>query len=550
MKVSFTTPVLYDTPSTCKEKFNNFVEGYFFLSGKQAKILSSKNSIVSFEDSSNSFLLTVLKVISYVTVVFPVVMLMLKACIRCSSNYRTGVENPPLAPDLQSVVSRAPSFTGYKIGVGTAYEGSTLTSATIRPANLFYRALYGGDVTTMPGGSLFQFTIPHLTARARITTAMPDEVISFSASGTAGTLVSRRSGVTPIADLANLYGDATYRMSGLELQQTLESQKIFVSPILPKLFYQHLKAAMIQDGIVILPGNDAYPLKLSQLAHPGLGHAACQALLADVNNHWGNYGFSTQEAWQNLSNLTLYQVGSLVVKREDYRIFMDHDGKILERNPGDQDAIRLLNACGIRGIHHTPPTALSSSFLMKSAFSTAMQAADTGYLVVPAVGMGVWGGDPDLYWNALLESVVSYDGAIEQIFVNPRHQTSRNGTYTGMSGEEFELILQAKKAAYEPDSVEFARLSKITNLYDLETDVVQFSHRLKKAYPNKTVSLLNASDPDVTLGFHVGEYVNNLDHATTTEENYTAMGTNGICFETITDIHSDPNRTVQALHLF
>ena len=547
MKVGFTTPVLYDTPSNCKEKFNNFVEGYFFLSGKQAKILSSKNSIVRIENSSTPFLLTVLKVISYLTVVFPLAMLLLKACMRCSSDYRTGVENPTLTPDLQSVVSRAPPFTGYKIGVGTAYEGATLTSATIRPANLFYRALYGEDVTTMPGDGLFQFTIPHLTARDRITNAMPDEVISFSATGTAGAIITRRrEGDAPqIEDLANLYGDATYRISGLELQQTLESQTIFLSPLLPKAFYHRLKEAMLQDGIVILPGSDFHPLKLSQLSSPH-----CQALLTDVNEHWGNYGFSTQEAWQKLSNLTLYQVGSLVVKREDYRIFMDHDGKILERNAGEHDAIRLLNACGIRGIHHTPPTVPTSLFLMMSAFSTAMQAAGTGYLVVPAVGMGVWGGDPGLYWNALLESVVSYDGAIEQIFVNPRHQTSRHGAYTGMSGEEFELILQAKKALYAPDSVEFARLSKITNLYDLETDVVQFSHRLKKAYPDKTVSLLNASDPDVTLGYHVGEYVNNLDHATTTEENYTAMGTNGICFETITDIHSDPNRIVQALHLF
>ncbi len=55
----------------------------------------------------------------------------------------------------------------------------------------------------------------------------------------------------------------------------------------------------------------------------------------------------------------------------------------------------------------------------------------------------------------------------------------------------------------------------------------------------------NASDPDVTLGNHVGEYVNNLDHPPTTEENYTALGTNGLCFEYLSSVRSDPNRVIQ-----
>jgi hypothetical protein len=61
------------------------------------------------------------------------------------------------------------------------------------------------------------------------------------------------------------------------------------------------------------------------------------------------------------------------------------------------------------------------------------------------------------------------------------------------------------------------------------------------------VSIFNASDPDVTLGNHVTEYMNNRPHgAPTTEEHYSMMGTNGLCFESITDVHRHPERIIQA----
>jgi hypothetical protein len=44
---------------------------------------------------------------------------------------------------------------------------------------------------------------------------------------------------------------------------------------------------------------------------------------------------------------------------------------------------------------------------------------------------------------------------------------------------------------------------------------------------------------------HVGEYTNNCPHrASTTEEHYTAVGSNGLCFETITGVHKDPEHVV------
>jgi hypothetical protein len=165
--------------------------------------------------------------------------------------------------------------------------------------------------------------------------------------------------------------------------------------------------------------------------------------------------------------------------------------------------------------------------------------------------MGVWGGDPDLYWRAFLAAVIRGGAPFERIFVNPGHQTTRTGgPFNGYSGEEFQIILDEtiRRCEASGDHLAVANLRKIVNLFDRKTDVVHLSSQLKAAYPDRIVSLFNASDPDVTLGNHVGEYVNRLGGAPTTEENYTALGTNGLCFEGITGVHADPLRVVQAAY--
>jgi hypothetical protein len=519
--IGFFEPQYIDNPQTCTQKLQNFAEGYFDL----------KNS---------SLLETALKVISYATLIIPAIVLAIRTALRY-------LESAPkigqvLTPEIQAVLDQTPEFAGYRIGQGTPYAGSTLTSATIRPANLFFRALLGDNSTTMPGsGELFAFRAPPEQIRAQITQADPHGIVAFSAAGTPGQTFSRTTGRrVDIPDLAALYGPATYRLSNQEIQSTLESQKIYTAPMLPLPFYRALKQAMIQDGIVTLPGNDGGPRKVNQLATP-----ACVALLANVIDHFADYGFSSRVDCDRILNLTLYQLGSLVIKTEDYRIFLDGNGKIRERNPGAQDAIRLINACGIRGIHATPSP--DNKTIMTQAFQVALRSAENGFVVFPAVGMGVWGGDPDLYWRAFLDAVIESGTPLEQIFVNPGHQTTRNGIFNGHNGNEFQLILDEYRtnAQRAQDTAAIANLAKVTNLFERKTDLVHLSHNLKVAFPDKTVSLFNASDPDVTLGNHVGEYVNNLDHATTTEENYTALGTNGLCFERITGVHDAPHRLIQ-----
>lgn len=475
-----------------------------------------------------------------------------------------GVEtltSPVMAPQLplmheekfQDAFYATNAFSGYRLS-----SGAVLTSMPVRPANLFMSALFEGTAidTTKPGSREdFAFTVPHEDVRAYFDkkyAETPDGIVAFSAQGKTASyptyplsLLTRLLGgkmpesVPPI-QLEAVYGGNTYRMSYREIHDTLESQKIYTSALLPVMFYRGLKTAMMQDEIVMLPGNDFMPKLLKNMG----GNVG--KFLKLVGQNPLAYGFEDIKDFENLLNLTIYQIGSMVVKIEDYRIFMDGKGKIIERQPGAQDQIRLINACGIRGFHSPFTPEKYNLDIMTENYKAALKAAGSGIVVFPAVGMGVWAGDPGIYWRAFLDAVVASDDTFDMICVNPGHQSTRDGKFEGCRGGEFQYLLNEYREIVHDDPVALKKLSKIANLYQTRKDIVQLAHNLKKAYPEKSVSLFNASDPDVTLGYHVGEYVNHLGHAPTTEENYTAMGTNGLCFEGITGIHSNPSRIIQA----
>jgi hypothetical protein len=451
------------------------------------------------------------------------------------------VVTPQETPYVQKVLDTAPVFERYRIGKGTPYPGTNLTAVTVRPANLFFQALLGANPSTLPGSNqLFAFRHSHDQIRNHILGMNPNNVVSFSATGRQGTIKANGVPERSIPNLGALYGNATYRMSFGELQATLNSQKIYACPLLPLPFYKALKKAMTQDNIVTLPGNDLAPQTLLQMSTPN-----CRALIAQVRKRHSDYGFASKADSDRLLQLSLYQVGALVVKTEDFRIFTDANGRIRERHPGEKDAIRLINACGIRGVRATPSPL--NRTIMQQTFSTALRSAESGFVVMPATGMGVWGGDPDLYWRAFFDAVTVAGTGLEKIFVNPGHQVTQSGTFQGCNGNEFQHIFNEYYAnARATNNVKALKnLDKITNLYDRKTDLLHLSHQLRVAFPEKIVSLFNASDPDVTLGNHVGEYVNALDQPATTEENYTALSTMGLCFEGITGVHADPTRLKQ-----
>ncbi len=449
---------------------------------------------------------------------------------------------------LEKTINTTAAFRNYQIFPknNTIDKPFVLTGVTVRPSTLFLRALFGEDLITLPGsGKLFAFTKPHEEIAQLIDQQDPEKIISFSAKGHKGKVVT--NGKTyEIDDLSSVYGEASYKISIKEIQATQKSQRIYTTPMLPLLFYTKLKEAMAKDHIVIVPGNDSVPRLLNELEKDKL-YPELQKLLNEVNSTPSSFGFTSKEKWEEFKKLTLYQIGSMVVKTEQFRVFIDQDGQIIAREPNREDAILLINACGIRGFSADKTVKEQNLPIMRDTFKTSLLSAGDGIIICPAVGMGVWRGDPETYWTAFLDAVVVSGKNLECIFVNPNHQNTKTGKYVNENGGEFQKILDhyLEKATKDGNLQHLANLKKIVNLRESKQDIVQLAKNLKQAFPEKTVAILNASDPDVTLGNHVGEYTNNVPHTITTEENYTAMGTNGLCFEGITGIHKDPARLLQ-----
>src|SRR5579872_3109726 len=83
----------------------------------------------------------------------------------------------PRAGELWSIVNKTPTFKGYKVGLGTGFNG-TLTELPVRPANLFFDALLGPGSVTLPGSyKLFAFTKPLDEIRKQIASADPDQIV-------------------------------------------------------------------------------------------------------------------------------------------------------------------------------------------------------------------------------------------------------------------------------------------------------------------------------------------------------------------------------------
>lgn len=463
------------------------------------------------------------------------------------------LEAPPVAspavkvilPSLDEVVSSTPAFKSYQIQLpkDDPCHGMILTGASIRPANMFFSALFKGSniKTTLPGSrELFAFNTPHDEVRKFVKEkALNDRAgfITFSASEFSGNvIVSPSWHQIKVKDFSQIFGNSTYKISYKEIEDILDSQRIYLSTFLPLPFYRGLKEAFVQDGVVELPNCSIAELKEED------HFSKTKAFVTLVSEDPLKYGFRSVEYFNTFQSLSLYQVGSMVVKSEDYHIFMDGDGKILAREPGEKDAIRLINACGIRNISSKKVN--QNTQIMTECFKTALTAATSGFVLFPAVGMGVWRGDPGVYWKAFLDAVIASNDSFDAIYVNPGHQKTFSGAFAGRGGDEFQTFLDLYSSRYKEDPAALAKLGKIKNLFDTKQDLVQLAYNIKKAFPDKTVSLFNASDPDVTLGNHVGEYTNNQPHTHTTEENYTAMGTNGLCFEGITGVHEDPSRII------
>lgn len=455
------------------------------------------------------------------------------------------VPTPPPSEEYLKAFDATPAFNFYRFELPPKHPctRTVLTGVSHRPANLFFDELFKGSkiATNRPDDGLFTFNVPPEKVREHLEQLIktdPNGKVTVTAKGKIGDV----AGVAGKVTLSELYGEGSYEISYKELLQTLDSQRIYLSSMMSLPFYTGLKKAMLEDGIVELPGkNDFHPILMTELK------GKMGEFLKAVRAKPELYGL-TKDQCDKIFRMTLYQVGSMVVKSEDYRIFIDGKGKIIPRTADKNDAIRLLNACGIRGVNADRTPKDLNREIMTQTFRTAFQAAESGIMVFPAVGMGIWRGDPDLYWGAFLDALVESNINFDKIFVQPRHEITPKGHskhYVGCDGNEFQTILNLYRKRLHDNPVAMAKLDKIYNLYDSRKDVVQLAHNLKQAFPGKIVSLFNASDPDVTLGYHVGEYVNNKPHGNTTEENYAALGTSLLNYERATNVHVVPGRVIQ-----
>jgi protein tyrosine phosphatase/ribosomal protein S18 acetylase RimI-like enzyme len=468
-------------------------------------------------------------------------------------------------------LSFAPEFHKYAIGKydeGTEDdEKAQLTHFSLRPANLFLRALFGGqDVTTMPGtgGSklAFNFPINVTDSSGKHTFNSLEEIgawimsrkdtgtkLSFSFSGVTGTISSTKGK----QDLSKYFGKQTFELSISEIQAMLQSQKVFMTATMPEAFYLGLKAAMKKDEMTVFPGGESRMVMVQDILN-AKGQKSLQGkkaenliqFFAEVTAAPEKFGFTLDQAkkaapgtFSYLQKLTLYQLGSMVVRSQDYFCFIGENGQLRDRKAGSDKPLRLIDCCGIRGFLTTENLSVEGQKtdtkykhaidkeILKNNFKNMLRAAERGYLCMPAIGLGVWAqGQPEnikevmreTYWSAFFEAVdESPDtGKLDCIFVNPNSSADPNG-------KRFDEILESYKV--KNPNFKVKRMDK---------DILCFAENLRAEFPRTNVSIVNASDPDCTLGRHICEYMNNQPHGHTTEENMGAAGSMPLCFEDIT----------------
>lgn len=462
--------------------------------------------------------------------------------------YLNSCEIVDLRTDLKAkeTILSTPQFRGYRYQ--TPGQPAVLMFNE-RPVNFLVKALLGFDPETKPGsGEPFAFHKPSSVKSAIKWGLWWDNPIEVSAIGALAVLF--KEGSSPLQPLGEKSMDAylgrkVFRISHRELKSTLESQKILISPLIPRAFYLGLKEAFYIDKVTYLPRKRSDTFTLSELTRENHRFPNLKRYLRTVEQNPRHYGFTgerEQLSFKRVWDLTLYQIGAMVVKTEEWRCLVDENFLIEEREVGRKDGLLLLNLSGIRDLPRFEGKYKPfHQKVMEHTFRCGIIAAGKeAHFVVPAVGMGIGGGDPGVYWRAFLDAVVSSGSDLSGIYVNPTHQKTKAGPFSGYQGEEFASLLEEYKRAHPKSE----GLKRIVNLYERQTDLLFLAKNLKKRFPDQTVALINPSDPDATLGNIVGEQINEIRSNGTTEENFTALGTNGLCFEKITGIFSDVARRV------
>ena len=93
--INFFTPVTYgNQPKTCSQSAREFVDNYFYLRGKKATVIDAQDpaSKVVLLQKTTPCLLTCLKVITYLTLIIPLLFLITKAFLRLCNTFKIDEE--------------------------------------------------------------------------------------------------------------------------------------------------------------------------------------------------------------------------------------------------------------------------------------------------------------------------------------------------------------------------------------------------------------------------------------------------------------------------
>lgn len=312
---------------------------------------------------------------------------------------------------------------------------------------------------------------------------------------------------------AAAYGSGVFRISYGEVQSMLASQRVCLSPQMPKPFYLHMRELIrAREGI----GQERECGSLVNVKEMGANFGDYGFGGGHGKYGWNEYTFSKgKEALLHCLACSTEQIGAMVVKTQDFRVLMNAQGEIIEREVGADDALQLVTACGSPGVflgdEYRQTDVLSQTFTM------ILEAAGDGILVMPSIEFK--DGTKDqmvVYWGAFFEIVASSAGdRIKHIYVNPTHRSVE-----GFTGGEFDDIYAMSKERFKSPNLE-----KIVNVK--ENGDVYLAYGLKQAFPHQVISLEAWAGPHETLG---GRALGGI-HA--------AIGTAGLSDEEMTHVQEE-----------
>lgn len=143
MKINFFTPITFENePKSTREKWIQRIDDYFFLGGKKAVVLNlDQRDLVVTSTFKQKWYVTALKVVSYTTLILPLIGLIAKYSLRKGTSYSEITRNDLRSEDLTLLSNYANSYKQElteHIKAKTIIEDEELFN---KVANIYYNSL-------------------------------------------------------------------------------------------------------------------------------------------------------------------------------------------------------------------------------------------------------------------------------------------------------------------------------------------------------------------------------------------------------------------------